>query len=246
MDVKSYFESVGQEIGALKHRVRHLIADSHWQTDGEWKESVLRQMLRRHLPEIAVVGRGFVVSGDGATHQIDILIHDASKPVLFRDGDLAIVTPDAVLGIIEVKARVSPATFGAAVRKIAGDIDLVRLHPNTRAFAALFSFEAEQADPMRYLGATAAAAHCQNERLDFCAIGPDCFHRYWNEHPEETSRPYWSWHSYHLPGLAPGYFVHNVVDAVSPHSVFHNNDVWFPVAGKESHRNAVVRAAWAQ
>jgi hypothetical protein len=35
----------------------------------------------------ACFGRGFVVDGETATHQIDILIHDCPKPVLFRDGD---------------------------------------------------------------------------------------------------------------------------------------------------------------
>jgi hypothetical protein len=48
MNVRDYFESLGHELDALKHRVRYLIAETNWQTDGEWKESVLRQVLRRH------------------------------------------------------------------------------------------------------------------------------------------------------------------------------------------------------
>lgn len=246
MNVRDYFESLAQELGALKKRVRFLIADRHWQTDGEWKESVLRQVLRRHLPDHAVVGRGFVVDGEAATHQIDILIHDGAKPVLFRDGDLVFVTPDAVLGIIEVKSRVGPETFGEAARKIASDIGLVRLHANIRAFAAVFAFEAEPADPERYLEGTARSAERCNNRLDFAAIGPDRFQKYWNEDPQNPSRPYSSWHSYHLPSLAPGYFIHNVVDSVSPESVFRNNDVWFPATGKEPYRDGVSRAVWAE
>jgi hypothetical protein len=245
MNVRDYFESLGQELDALKNRVRYLIADAHWQTDGEWKESVLRQVLRRHLPDHAVVGRGFVVDGETATHQIDILIHDGSKPVLFRDGDLVFVTPDAVLGIIEVKSRVSPTTFAEAAQKIASDIGLVRLHANIRAFAAVFAFEAEPATAERYLEATADAAARWNDRLDFAAIGPDRFHKYWNEDPQRPTRPYSSWHSYQLPRLASGYFIHNVVDAVSPESVFRNSEVWFPAAGKEPYRDGTIRAAWA-
>ena len=65
MDVRKYFLSLSQELEALKKRVRFLIADQHWQTDGEWKESVVRQVLRRHLPIDAVVGRGFIVSMSG-------------------------------------------------------------------------------------------------------------------------------------------------------------------------------------
>ena len=245
MDLNNYFESLGLELDSLKVRVRHLLTSPNWQTDGEWKESVLRQVLRRHLPDSALVGRGFVLSGDNATHQIDILIHDGLKPVVFRDGDLVFVTPDAVLGIIEVKSRVTPSTFDEAARKIASDIGLVRLRANIRAFSALFAFEAEQADPQRYLDAAVAAASRWNDRLDFAAIGPDRFLKYWNEDPQQPSRPHLSWHSYRLPGLAAGYFVHNVVDAVSPESVFRNSEVWFPVSGKEPHRDGIARATWA-
>src|SRR5260370_14052132 len=99
MDVTNYFQSLGQEVSSVKQGVRYLLADVHWQTDGEWKESVVRQVLRRHLPATAVVSRGFVVTAETATSQLDVLIHDGLKPVVFRDGDLVFVTPDAVLGI---------------------------------------------------------------------------------------------------------------------------------------------------
>jgi len=62
MDLNNYFESLGLELDSLKLRVRRLLTSPNWQTDGEWKESVLRQVLRRHLPDTAVVGRGFVIS----------------------------------------------------------------------------------------------------------------------------------------------------------------------------------------
>ena len=246
MDVTSYFESLGKELDSLKQRVRHLIADANWQTDGEWKESVVRQVLRRHLPATAVVGRGFVVTAQSATSQLDVLIHDGSKPVLFRDGDLAFVTPDTVLGIIEVKSRLSPSQFGAAAEKLARNIDLIRLHPNTRAFAALLAFDADGTEPENYLERTAAAALTWNQRLDFAAIGDSLFLKYWNLDPETQSRMYETWHSYRLPGLAPGYFVHNVVDAVSPESVFRNSEVWFPATGKEPHRVGARRGNWTQ
>ena len=80
MNVAGYLRSVGLELYSLRDRVRDLIADAHWQTDGEWKESVIRQVVRRHLPATAIVGRGFVITSDEITTQLDILIHDASKP----------------------------------------------------------------------------------------------------------------------------------------------------------------------
>jgi len=244
MNVEDYFKSLGNEIEALKQRVRHIIAGRHWQTDGEWKESVVRQILRRHLPATAIVGRGFIVSAKAATTQLDVLIYRASAPVLFRDGDLVFVTPDTVLGVVEVKSRVTANSFAAAVRKLASAIELVRVHPNSEAFAAVFAFDAQSSRSDIYLQKTADAAPDWNSRLSFASLGPNRFIRYWHFDPLDDHRQYESWHSYRFDGLAHGYFVHNVVDAVSPQSVFRNTDLWFPDGGKEPCRDGYIRGPW--
>ena len=84
----------------MKDRVRNFIAGNHWLTDGEWKEGVLRAMFAQRLPSSVVVGHGFIITETGQTTQCDILIFRADCPVLFRQGDLAFVTPDAVLAVI--------------------------------------------------------------------------------------------------------------------------------------------------
>jgi hypothetical protein len=113
-----YFKSISLELDALKNRVRNFINDAHWLTDGEWKESVLRAFLRRHLPKDVEVGKGFFITPTSQSKQIDILIYDAKKPVLFRDGSLAIVTFDAVLGIIEVKTSVNNSELRKSIKKL--------------------------------------------------------------------------------------------------------------------------------
>ena len=116
-DYEKYHLSVTEELYSLKDRIRNLV--THWATDGESKEVALRSVLRRHLPESVIVGRGFVVGPDSSSTQIDILIVDASKPTLFKDGDLLIVTPDAVVGVIEVKTKLrSEAEFKEAITKL--------------------------------------------------------------------------------------------------------------------------------
>src|SRR5579872_2090540 len=50
MSLNSYFESLNDEMMGLRDRVRNFIKGQHWLTDGEWKESVLRSILRRNLP----------------------------------------------------------------------------------------------------------------------------------------------------------------------------------------------------
>lgn len=82
MNPADYYRSVTLELDALKSRVRNLIADGHWPTDGEWKESVLRTVLRRHMPSTTGVGRGFIISQAGASTQIDVLLYDTGRPVL--------------------------------------------------------------------------------------------------------------------------------------------------------------------
>src|SRR4051812_43930803 len=91
-DLLKYQESLALELRASMDRVRHLIGEAHWLTDGEHKESVLRQVLRTRLPDSTAVGRGFVcypadelpVEGEHSTdtqrrepvtsRQVDILI----------------------------------------------------------------------------------------------------------------------------------------------------------------------------
>jgi len=166
MDIGKYFDSLSREIDSLKNRVRNLKHGKHWLTDGEWKESVIRQILRRNLPRTVEVGRGFVVTSKASSKQIDVLVYDASKPVLFRDGDLAFVTPDVVHGIVEVKTSIDPSAFEKALKKLCKDIELIRLHPNTRAFAAVFAFESKGGDSSRYLETLFRISTTWNKRLD--------------------------------------------------------------------------------
>src|SRR5262249_18410084 len=125
MNIDGYFRSLTKEVDALKDRVRFLMDNPHWLTDGEWKESVIRQILRRYLPSSVAVGRGFVISKGESSKQLDVLVFDASKPVLFRDGDLAFITSDAVIGVVEVKSRTTPARFAAAARELGHNMEVI-------------------------------------------------------------------------------------------------------------------------
>lgn len=244
MQIEDYFRSLTVEVNALRNRVRYIIKNRHWQTDGEWKESVIRQMLRRQLPASTSVGRGFVVSAIKYSHQIDILVYDSSKPVLFRDGDLVFVTPDAVLGIIEVKSRATPQMLATAAKKLAADMLIIRLHSNSDAFAGIFAFEDGGGTSEDYLMAVAQASDRWENRIDFLCLGESRFIKYWHLDPKNARQPYEGWHSYHLPETAPGYFLHNVIDCVSPDTVFRNKDVWFPRRGKEPFIDGKILSKW--
>jgi hypothetical protein len=217
--------------------MRHMINDRHWPTDGEWKESVLRSIIRRSAPSNVSIGRGFVVTGRGCSTQIDILIHDNSHPVLYRDGDLVFVTPAACRAIIEVKSRLDVRGLDKASRHLATAANFIRGGSGgSRAFVGLFSYEATAMQPERATTCLVdAAAGSQRRVIDHVVLGPDRFVKWWNLTPERPRRTLQSWHMYDLHAMAAGYFVHNLLLHLSPSADQHHDSVWFPEQSKEAH-----------
>jgi hypothetical protein len=114
MSLAQYYKSLSSEMMALQNRVRELVADAHWLTDGEHKETVFRQALRRIAPRNLAVGRGFIVApnSDYVSTQIDVLVYDDTYPVRYREGDLVIIPPAACRAVVEVKTKLTNrATF---------------------------------------------------------------------------------------------------------------------------------------
>jgi len=111
MNMEQYYKSLSEELCALKNRVRNYINDTHWLTDGEWKETVIRTILRRNLPNYVGVSRGFIITPYDTSRQIDVLVYDQRKPIPFREGDLAFVTPDTALLVAEVKTKITIKNF---------------------------------------------------------------------------------------------------------------------------------------
>lgn len=230
-----YFHSITLEFQALKDRVRHFIRAQHWLTDGEWKESVLRAVLRRHLPQNIGVGKGFVITKDGPSSQIDILLFDRTKPLLYQDGDLVIVTPDLCMGVIEVKTRLDPTKLRQAIQKLSDCRDYVS-NFQCRPFVGLFSFEHEGEDFQTLLNNIKTAAAGSRHRVLSCvSLGTSLFARYWWAAPERPNFSADIVRAYKLQDLAPAYFVHNVIEALCQQSVLDNNHIWYPAQGKEAY-----------
>ncbi|NOT63127.1 MAG: hypothetical protein HOP19_23205 [Acidobacteria bacterium] len=247
MNVAAYFETLASELDSLKDRVRQLISDHHWLSDGEWKETVLRSVLRRHLPASIKIGRGFVIKPDSPSKQIDVLIYDSSMPTLFLDGDIVMVTPDAVRGIIEIKTKIyNVSDFTAKAQTLADNADFIlSAYPSQfrdlpqKIFVGIFSYETDlkQHDHQELLSALQTLAqHNPHKVINHAAFGQSQFIRFWETDPssELPSTGYNQWHSYYLKNKAAGYFVNNVVDSVASNSVSLNPTVWFPIEGKEN------------
>lgn len=123
---RRYLESLAEEILSQATRVRNLIGDRHWLSDGHHKEYLLGSVLRRHLPSGILVSRGFVVSpyeSDLCSTEQDILLIDTTKEApLFHQAELAVCFPRTVLSAISVKS-----TLGSAeVRDVVSGLNSVR------------------------------------------------------------------------------------------------------------------------
>jgi hypothetical protein len=230
-----YFRSLTSELNSLKNRVRSFIRDRHWQTDGEWKESVLRTILRRHLPKSVEIGRGFVITDEGPSKQKDILIYDSTKPLLFQDGDLVFVTPDAVLGIIEVKTSLDASSLKTAVQNLSTNIQLIQSKSTGRRVFGLFSYDDRTTDIEQTLKIIKDGVPGRSSRAIHCiCLGKSKFIRFWHFDPVTGRSVINTWHGYNLKEKAPGYFIHNVIEEICPQSVEENKALWYPKEGKES------------
>lgn len=241
VDMRAHFQSLSQELSTLKNRVRNLIGNRHYPSDGNWKESALRSVVRRHLPSNLEIGTGFFVSRYATSTQIDILIYDGARPVLFRDGDFVVVSCEAVKAIIEVKTSVDrPSEIQNYLEKLAENAGLLfggSLSRDQDVFVGLFAYDwIEPRNHSRVLKALSDCSDRNSDRIvNHVALGPSDFFRFWPDSPFlESCNNYRKWRSYNLSNLAFGYFIHNAITTVSGTAGELDEGLWFPESGKES------------
>lgn len=143
----AYLTSLAHEAIAQSQRVRNLIGDKHWLSDGHHHESVLASVISRHLGSGIKALRGFIVNpldhSECSTEQ-DILIIDCrhQSPIFMQHG-LAITFPEDVLAAISVKARMTSGNLQdamdglASVKKLANS----RLSGQSSIWCSAFFFD---------------------------------------------------------------------------------------------------------
>ena len=117
-DFTQFHRNIATELTSKKDRVRHLIAGSHWLTDGEYKESILRSIINCKLPFSVAACSGFACLNhssnnnvaDQSSGQLDIVLRDREIAPLLEIDNTVFVIPQAIKGIIEVKTKLPNST----------------------------------------------------------------------------------------------------------------------------------------
>lgn len=245
INAKDFQESITRELITTKDRVRNLIGSSHWGEDGRYKEAVLKQVISRFLPSNLSIGTGFIVAKDSASHsgvispQIDIIIYDNSYPVIFREGDLVIVTETPVKAIIEVKTKLDNSGIREAVEKFhfLNEMPILQSKIDSYSFiSGLFCYEYTKPNRSRQgIGAIGQGHTIQDYfkqqnvsdclkdsagRVNHLVCGKDFFIKYWphgnvDAGPEDRASRIPNYQRYHTGSLSFSYFISNLLHYVS-------------------------------
>jgi hypothetical protein len=240
-DLVAYHQTLATELKGVQDRIRNLVP--HYPTDGAFKEAALRSLLRRHLPETMHVGRGFVVTDRGSSSEIDILVTDRDSPTLFKDGDLVIVTPDAVRAIVEVKTSVKGIPdLRRAIKKVAENQEFCRNRGRPFLWSGLYIYNELKADPDKLLMTASKACqpspsgvscivHGSDTLVEFTARESDAelLHVDGLENDDVGDGLFVLWH---VPKLAPTYFLGRLLRSLTFSSQLAQPTVWFPTSSE--------------
>ncbi len=235
-DLKGFYESVSAELIGIKDRVRNIIGAANWGVDGTYKEAILRNIISKLLPKNYSISTGFVINADREiTTQLDLIIYDDASPVLFKEGDFAIVLAHTVWGIIEVKTRFSSwSELNVSIEKAKANGSIIHstLTKGRKLFNGVFAYEIdfEINEPSKR-----NLAHFFSENDDLfrtvnnVALGKNYFlHLHYDKNPRLGA--------YALNDLSFAYFISNLLERVDSNPIFfEHNRLFFPLDSKEPH-----------
>ncbi len=238
-----YQKSISSEIISVKDRLRNFIDDHHWPEDGRYKEVILSDILRKHLPKTVSVGTGFIAAGNRLSTQIDIIIYRNDTPLLFQQSDFVIVAPESVLGVIEAKSNIPNSSM---LCDVVNKLSNVRSLVSHEIFTGIFAFEGY--DCLRQNPISSTLQQClrsSNGRVNHMCIGQNTFIKYWPEHSQNQSETTAHYSIYAIRQLAFGYFISNLVEDAYiattgnqlPHSL---RLMFYPIEQTKEHYRKVV------
>lgn len=235
-----YQKSISEELISIKDRLRYFIDDHHWPEDGRYKEIILIDILRKHLPKSVSVGTGFVVGNGRISTQIDIIIYRNDFPTMFQQSDFVILAAEAVLGVIEVKSHIANTTqLIQAINKLTAVSEIL----GKSTFSGIFSFDGF--DGMLNRGVNAhlnSALIGSSGKVNCLCVGNDIFIKYWPPLSLSQANSAAHYSFYKIDNLSFGYFISNLVEDVYIATTGTNLpstllDMFYPIENtKEAHK----------
>lgn len=229
----NYHKSITSEIISTNKRVRDLV--THWGEEGRYKEVVFKNILRRFLPVNLEIGTGFIIKpisrGEHEeSKQIDIIIYDNSYPVLFKEADFVIMTPEAVRGIVEIKANLMNQNIEQIFDTCNANAKFIfeaKDNQEKKFFNGIFSYDSRiPTERVRRL-IRDSFNNVLGERkemyvLNHIALSKDIFIKHWDSTygNEEYSQ-------YNLLDLTFSFFISNLLNYVTDNKINKENYIWF-------------------
>jgi hypothetical protein len=139
-----FAKSLWKELLAVKDRVRNLIGSAHWWEEGRFKESVLRNMIRKFTPNNVSIWTWFIFNKEKISNQIDILVYDNTFPISFCEWDFVILPEVCVKAVIEVKTKITNSgnnSLKEVITSFNKSINWFDGLKSTKVFKWIFSFD---------------------------------------------------------------------------------------------------------
>ena len=242
---KEFQKSITEELNTIKNRVRNLIGDTHWGEEGRYKEAILKNVIKRFLPNSLSIGTGFVIRKDNnddpqVSKQIDIIIYDNTIPVLFSEGDFVITTYKNVRGIAEVKTKIRIGELQEIMQKAKGNGELI----GKNIFNGIFSYEFDGDITSNAIDRALKGA---KGYVNYISLGPNIFIRFWKKKDKRRLNPPVEncqndfYNIYELRNLSFSYFISNLLELTCMSEL---DDRWwflYPIVGtKERQRMKTI------
>lgn len=224
-----YQQSINEEFNVLQNRVRSLV--TNWGEDGKYKEVVLSNILRKFLPKNISIYSGFCIRSNGRgqhiqSSQIDIILYDSSFPVLFCEGDFAIVPPEGILGIIEVKTNTENVDFKEVVKKANENGKFIyqgKRNVGNIFFNGIFSYEGKFKRTYKEILHTCINDDSDEEAtkyvINYISLGKDIFIR--REMHSKVFR------HYEINNLSFVFYISNLIETLNRNAYGNEELLWY-------------------
>jgi len=125
-------------LNSLRNNIKHLLGKSQNYWSGIYRESLIKDVLRKFVPQGVAIDTGFIYGYDKKKNsdQLDIIIWNSSKhsPV-YKTNDFVVLSAESVISVISVKSRLVTKEIEDGLSNLESIIPLdMELRDNFRSY----------------------------------------------------------------------------------------------------------------